>query len=234
MSYSTTWSDLPMRRHDVPMPVTCGGCGPMGMLAVAGLGAAPSEDPRMVRKYATVKSTYSPRNVSSDQAARAATAIVTEARKQFPEHTVRKIGTTGWTRKGTVGYEVILSAPMRAGEIKQRNFRVGQAAGPRIGSGTSLYNALTFISPSDVVDTPAEAETPATGPVAPPVAESSEGGGFFSQKVGGIPAWMLLGTGAVLLVGVGVVAMRKKKTPSPVTANRRRRRRRRRSSRRFR
>lgn len=199
--------------------------------ATAGLGAGwkpdagqtPADDPRTVKQYATVKGDYQPSNISSSQTTKAANEILTEARRQFAGMTVNKIGTTGWTSGGRVGFEVILRTPMRAGEIKRKIAVIGNLAGPRVGTNTRLLNALTYITPSDFVDAVVEAGAPDVA-----VPESAgEGGGFFSAKVGGVPAWVVGGLG-ILTVGGILFAVTRKKKSAPVAANRRGRRRRRR------
>jgi len=191
-----------------------------------GPGQTPADDPRMVKQYATVKGDYQARNIGSGLTTRAADEVVNEAKRQFAGMTVSKIGTTGWTKQGRVGFEVILRTPMRAGDIKRKVAAIGSLAGPRVGTNTQLIGALTYITPSDFVEAVLE-------PGAPDVAvpeSAGEGGGFFSAKVGGVPAWAL---GALGLVAVGglVFAVTRKK-PAAVAANRRRRRRRRSSRRR--
>lgn len=218
---------------------------PAGPAWTPAAGQLPSDDPRMVRQYSTVRSTYTPRGITSAQSARAADLLVAEAQRQFPGNTVRKIGTTGWTNDGQVGYEVILAQTTRAGDIKRKNKTVGDIVGPTVGSGTSFYNALTWIRDADVA-VPATPSVPLTPSPVPsttlPPGAAPDGSGtpwsatpvpteaqpsFFEQDVGGVPVWAVGLIGVAVLGGVAFVVLRKPSSPAP-TANRRRRARRRR------
>jgi hypothetical protein len=214
---------------------------PTGPAWTPAAGQIPADDPRMVRQYATVRSTYSPRGISPAQAPRAADLLVAEAQRQFPGNTVRKIGTTGWTNDGQVGYEVILAQETRAGDIKRKNKAVGDIVGPTVGTGTSFYNALTWIRDADIAVPTAPALAPSApstypGQVPPPSttlpgpswtpAPTEAQPGFFEQEVGGVPVWAVGLIGIAVLGGVAFVVLRK---PSAApTANSRRRRYRRR------
>jgi len=182
---------------------------------------APADDPRMVRQFTTVRSTYRVRNLGGDRtAARAAEVILQKARALFSGNTVRKIGTTGWTSDGKVGFEVILAAATRAGEIKSKNFQAGQQAAAQLGGNVAFYDAATSIPSNAFEDAP---------PTAPPIPETTpssiatEEEGFLTQRVAGLPVWALGLIGIGVVGGVTVIALRKK--PSAVAANRRRRRR---------
>ncbi len=186
-----------------------------------GRGQTPADDPRMVKKFARVRGDYRPGNIGSGLTTRAANLLVDEAKRQFSGMTVRKIGSTGWTPQGRVGFEVILRNPMRAGEIKQKIETIGRLAGPRVGTNTRLYAALTYIKPGDYF----AGALPAEGapPSAPPLVAEEEG--FFAKKVGGIPVWAAGALGIAAVGGVVLLATKKKK-PAAVAANRSRRRRR--------
>lgn len=191
----------------------------------------PADDPRIVRQFSTIRSTYRVRNLGGDRTASAAAeAILAKARALFSGNTVRKIGTTGWTSDGKVGFEVILAQPMRAGEIKQKNFQAGQQASAQMGGNVSFYDAATSI-PSNAFE-----EAPPTAPPTPEIAPSTLPGteqeNFLTQNVAGLPVWALGLIGIGVVGGIVVIATRKKK-PAAVAANRRRRSRRpRRNSRR--
>lgn len=197
----------------------------------AGMGAEPwtgkpSDDPRMVKRFTTIRSTYRVRNLGGDRtASKAADAIVAKARRLFSGNTVRKIGSTGWTSGGKVGFEVILAQDTRAGEIKRKNFQAGQQAAAQMGGNVQFYDAATSIPSNAFQDAPASApSTPETAPSAT-ASEEASGEGFLTRKVAGLPVWALalIGLG---VVGGGVVLISKRKTKAP-TPNRRRRRRRR-------
>jgi hypothetical protein len=201
-----------------------------GMLGVDGLGQStwtpgpgqtPADDPRMVKKYAVVKSLYRVRNVSSANASRLADLLVSRARALYPGNTVKKVGTTGWTRDGRVGFEVSLANATRAGEIKQRNAGARNVAA-QIGGGAELYDAQTYISPSDYMPLQDTMLPPGEQPVASPQETPSA-----PARLGGLPIWAVAGIGVAALGAVAFVALRKK----PVAANRTRRRSRRRMSR---
>lgn len=192
---------------------------------------APAEDPRMVKKFTTITSSYRVRNLGGDRTAeKAAQAILAAARQKFSGNTVRLIGTTGWTSGGKVGFQVILAQDTRAGEIKQKNFQAGKKAQSTMGGNVTFYDATTSIPSTAFVDAPpgtppTPEETPSTTPDQD-VAETS----FFSKKVAGVPMWAVTLIGGGLVVGVGYMALKpKKRAPVP---NRRRKRRRRRTSRR--
>ncbi len=201
---------------------------------------APADDPRMVRQFTTVRSTYRVRNLGGDRtAARAAEAVLAKARALFSGNTVRKIGTTGWTNDGKVGYEVILATNTRAGEIKRKNFQAGQQAAAEMGGNVSFYDAATAIPGNSFVDAPPTAPpTPEMAPSSTPAQElAAQNGNFLTQRVAGLPVWALGLIGVGVVGGVVVLATRKKKAPAPTPNKRRRRRRstrrrRRRSSRR--
>lgn len=191
-----------------------------GMLGLNGLGQttwspgpgqSPADDPRMVKKYAVIRSVYRVRNVPSDKAGRLADLLLSRARALFPGNTVRKIGTTGWMNDGRVGYEVHLAAATRAGEIKQRNATARDVAA-QLGGGAELYDAQTIISASDYMPLEDTMLPPSEQPVATPA----------SSTVGGLPVWAVAGIGVAAIGAIAFVALRKK----PVTANRRRSRRR--------
>lgn len=192
-----------------------------GMLGLNGLGQttwspgpgqSPADDPRMVKKYAVIRSVYRVRNVPSDKAGRLADLLLSRARALFPGNTVRKIGTTGWMNDGRVGYEVHLAAATRAGEIKQRNATARDVAA-QLGGGAELYDAQTIISASDYMPLEDTMLPPSEQPVATPET---------SSMVGGLPVWAVAGIGVAAIGAIAFVALRKK----PVTANRRRSRRR--------
>lgn len=213
------------------------GLGEMLYRYQAGLGVepwtgVPAEDPRMVRQFTIVRSTYRVRNLGGDRtAARAADAILAKARALFSGNTVRKIGTTGWTGDGKVGYEVILAQDTRAGEIKSKNFRAGQQAAAQMGGSVQFYDAATAIPSNAFIDAPPSAPaTPETAPSSTPSQEAAAQGNVLTQKVAGLPVWALGLIGIGVVGGVAFVATRKK--PAPVAPNRRRRRSKRRSSRR--
>lgn len=199
-----------------------------GMLGVDGLGQTtwtpgpgqmPADDPRMVKKYAVVRSLYRVRNVPRDKAGRLADLLLARARALYPGNTVRKVGTTGWTNDGRVGFEVSLANATRAGEIKQRNAGARSVAA-QLGGGAELYDAQTFISPSDYMPLEDTMLPPGEQPVATESAPAS-------RTVGGLPIWAVAGIGAAAIGAIAFVALRKK----PVAANRTRRRSRRRMSR---
>lgn len=209
----------------------------------------PADDPRIVRKFAKVTSVYSPRNISGNQTTKVAEMLVVEARRRFPKHKVQKIGTTGWTSSshragsGKVGFEVILSEPMRAGAIKKRFFEIGQKVGPEVGPQTSLYDARTLFNSRDLSMPEAEEEAEVAmkerqeedltkPPPEPPPAPEEEDTNFLTQEVAGLPVWLIgvLGIGAI--GGVAYLTMRGGQKTAPVTPNKRKRRRRRRRSRR--
>lgn len=211
---------------------------------------APSDDPRIARKYAKVTSVYSPRNISGDQTTKVAEMLVVEAKRRFPKHRVRKIGQTGWTSSshpagsGKVGFEIILSEPMRAGAIKKRFFEIGQKVGPEVGPQTSLYDARTIFNPSDLsmpkpeeqakVELKEQEEDLTKPPPEPPKTQKDENGNFLTQEVAGLPVWLIgvLGVGAVGGVAYLTLRGRGKGAAGGVTPNRRKRRRRRRTRRR--
>lgn len=181
---------------------------------------APAEDPRMVRQFTTIRATYRVRNLGGDRtAARAAAAILSKAQALFSGNTVRKIGTTGWTSDGKVGFEVILASAMRAGEIKQKNFMAGQQAAAQMGGNVEFYDAATSIPSNAFEDAPPTA--PPTPETTPYVATTEDN--FLTQEVGGLPVWALGLIGIGVVGGVAFVVLRKK--PAAVAANRRRRRR---------
>lgn len=192
----------------------------------------PSEDPRMVKRFTRVRSTYQVRNVPSDKAAEAAQRIKYQGTQLFRGHTVSKIGSTGWTGDGRVGYEVVLAQPMRAGEIKQKNFQAGVRAGRGMGGGAQFLNGRTHIPSNAFVDAaPSAPSTPETAPSSLPGEALSTQGNVLTQRVAGLPVWALGLIGIGVVGGVAVIATRGRKKRAPV-ANRHRRRRRRRSSRR--
>lgn len=195
-----------------------------GMLGVDGLGQTtwtpgpgqtPADDPRMVKKFAVVRSLYRVRNVPSAQARRLADLLLSRARNLYPGNTVRKVGTTGWTNDGRVGFEVSLANATRAGEIKQRNATARDVAA-QLGGGAELYDAQTFISPSDYMPLEDTMLAPSEQPVSTDQPSST-------GMVGGLPIWAVAGIGVAAIGAIAFVALRKK----PVTANRRRRSRRR-------
>lgn len=180
-----------------------------------GPGQTPADDPRMVKKFAVVRSVYRVRNVPSDKAGRLADLLLSRARTLFQGSTVRKIGTTGWMNDGRVGFEVILAAATRAGEIKLRNATARDVAG-QLGGGAELYDAQTIISPTDYMPLEDTMLPPGEQPVA--TMESTE-----TRTIGGLPIWAAAGIGVAALGALAFVMTRKK----PVTSNRRRARRRR-------
>jgi hypothetical protein len=202
----------------------------------AGLGVepwtgAPAEDPRMVKRYTKIRATYAVSNVPSDRAAEAAQRILYQGRQLFQGHNVSKIGTTGWTSGGRVGYEVILATPMRAGEIKQKNYQAGVRASAGMGGNARLHSGQTSIPQSGFEAAPPTApSTPETTPSQTPSQNAAAAQTGLNQRVGGIPIWGLGLIGIGVVGGVTVLVMSRKK--KAVAANRRRRRRRRRSSRR--
>lgn len=184
-----------------------------------GPGQTPADDPRMVKKYAVVRSVYRVRNVPSDKAGRLADLLLSRARTLFAGSTVRKIGSTGWTNDGRVGFEIVLSAATRAGEIKLRNATARDVAG-QLGGGAELYDAQTVISPTDYMPLEDTMLPPSEQPVAMEPATES-------RTIGGLPIWAVAGLGVAAVGAVALLTMRKK----PVTSNRRRSRSRRRMSR---
>jgi hypothetical protein len=196
-----------------------------GMGWTPGPGQSPADDPRMVKQFTIVKAYYRVRGLSGDRnAARAGSVILAKARALYSGNTVRKLsgsGATGWVSGGRTGFEVILANPMRAGEIKRKNFQAGQQAGHEIGGGVAFYDASTSI--------------PASGFEAAPSASPSEeaaaaNGNFLTQRVAGLPVWAIGVIGLTVVGGLGYMALKPKK--AAVAANRRRRRRRRRTTRR--
>jgi hypothetical protein len=174
------------------------------------------------------------RNLGGDNtAAKAADKIYAAARSAYSGNTARKLGGSGWgggSLQGKVGFEVTLAQPMRAGEIKQKNFQAGKKAQSQM-SGTTWYDATTQIPSNAFVDAPPQTPpTPEEAPSTTPdqdVAETS----FLSKRVAGLPVWAIGGISIVLVGGIGYMATRKK-SPAPTPNRRRRRRRRRRTSRR--
>jgi hypothetical protein len=169
----------------------------------------PSEDPRMVKQFTTIRSTYNVRGLGGERtASQAADVVLAKARSLFAGNTVRKIGTTGWIAGGRVGYEVILAAPMRAGEIKRKNFQAGQQAAAQMGGPVRFTDARTVIPSNAFQDsspsapsTPEQSSSAATeeeqaAELAP---QTGEGDSFLTRKAAGLPVW------AWGLVGVGVV-----------------------------
>lgn len=167
-----------------------------GML---GLGAtpwtgAPSEDPRMVRSGTVVRSTFTTSGIGgSTTPAMVASVLEATAREAFHGSTVRKIGSTGWIAGGRVGYDVTLSSPMRAGLVKQTNYRVGKRAEARLGGQVKFLNGRTLIPDANLEDAPSM-----PGPSVPSEAASSPGASS-SRRIMGLPVW------AVALLGTGVV-----------------------------
>lgn len=213
------------------------GLGATGMLYRYGAGLGytgpPAGDPRMVKRYTVVRSTYDVRGLGGNNTSdRAANTILSKARQLFSGNTVRKIGTTGWVSGGRVGYEVILSGETRAGEIKEKNFKAGQAAASAMGGNVRFTDARTSIPANAYVEAPADAPPiPEEEPSATPEEEvAAANGGFFSKKVGGVPVWAVGGVSILLLGGVFYYATRP--PARRVSANRRRRKRRRSSRRR--
>lgn len=176
-----------------------------------GPGQTPADDPRMVKKFAVVRSVYRVRNVPSDKAGRLADLLLSRARTLFQGSTVRKIGTTGWMNDGRVGFEVILAAATRAGEIKLRNATARDVAS-QLGGGAELYDAQTIISPTDYMPLEDTMLPPGEQPVA--TMESTE-----TRTIGGLPIWAAAGIGVAALGALAFVMTRKK----PVTSNRRKR-----------
>lgn len=211
--------------------------------ATAGMGAAewtpgpgeiPADDPRIVRRAATVQSTYSPRNIGSEQTTKVADMVLEEAKRQFPNDRVRKLGPTGWTSSkhpagaGEVGYEVVLTEARRAGVIKRRNYNVGQKVSKKLGSDGDLYNARTFFNNADLSmpqpESPPEEKEAAKEP-APPK-ETPKAAPWFQQDVGGVPVWVMGLLGAGTIGGLGWYLARRRRKKAPVAPNRRRRRKR--------
>jgi hypothetical protein len=209
-----------------------------GMLGLpAGLGSGwtgtPSEDPRMVKQFTTVRATWTVSNVPSEKATQVGQRLLAEAQRLFSGNTVRMIGTNGWMAGGRVGYDVILAAPMRAGEIKQKNFTAGRDAQAWLRrqesrlENASLNGAQTLIPSNGFEAAPASAPpTPEVAPSAPdtlyaPAEQSSEN--FLTQDVGGLPVWGLGLIGLAVVGGLGFVLLSKPKAKAP-TPNRRRRR----------
>lgn len=192
---------------------------------------APAADPRIVQRYTVIRATWRVRNVPSDKAQQAADRLLYQGRQAFSGNTVRKIGSTGWTADGRVGYEVILAQDTRAGEIKQKNFQAGtraQAALRDAGgiSNAELYDAQTAIPSNAFTDAPPTAPaTPETTPSSTTTGPAPSEG-FLTQRVAGLPVWAVGLIGITIVGGVVVVATRRR--PAAVTANRRRRSRRRR------
>lgn len=187
-----------------------------------------SDDPRMVKRFTIVRSTYRVRNLGGERTAKvAADRVLAKARALFAGNTVRRIGTTGWTSDGKVGYEVILANVTRAGEIRGKNYQAGQQAAAAMGGGVEFYDASTIIPANAYVDAPPEA------PATPEVAPSAEGEEepFLSRKVAGLPVWAVGLLGMTVVGGLGYMALRPKKKAA-VAANRRGRKRRRRRRRR--
>lgn len=196
----------------------------------AGLGVepwtgAPAADPRMVKRFTTIRSTYNVRGLGGDwTAARAANVLLAKARALYPGNTVHRIGSTGWISGGRVGFEVILAQTTRAGEIKQKNYQAGQRAAAAMGGNVRFTDAQTTIPSSGFTEAAPDAPaTPETTPSAPLTTTSD--GNFLTQRVAGLPVWALGLIGLGVVGGIAVVLTRKK--PAAVAANRRRRRRRR-------
>jgi hypothetical protein len=144
-----------------------------------------------------------------------------EAEARFPGATIKD---AGWQTGGVVGFSLIVPTEMRAGDIKQRFFVIGQAVGPRVGTGTSLTDSKTHINAGDLREPEAAAPAPAESPDAgPPATESAVP--FYMKKALGMPAW-LLGVGGLVVLGGGLWLMRgrKRAAATAVTANSRRRR----------
>jgi len=190
-----------------------------------GPGQTPADDPRIVKQFTIVRSTYRVRGLGGDRtAARAADAVLAKARALFSGNTVRKIGKTGWVEGGKVGYEVILAAPTRAGEIKSKNKQAGRQAAGVLGGGVEFYDASTSIPANAFMDAPPDAPAvPEEAPSATPEEEAAQGS-FLTRRVAGLPVWAVGVIGLTVVGGLGYFALRPKK--AAVAANRRRRRRR--------
>lgn len=208
----------------------------LGMLyRYHGLGAwtgKPSEDPRMVKRYTVVRATWRAEGLPSGGAAEAAQRLHYQGRQLFPGNNVRKIGSTGWISGGRVGYEVVLANPMRAGEIKSKNFQAGLRAARGMGGSVRFVDARTAIPSNAFEDAPASAPTtPEEEPSATPEQEQSADDNPLTRRVAGLPVWGwgLLGLGTLGVIGA-VAFSGPRRRPAAVSPNRRRRRRRRRRS----
>jgi hypothetical protein len=193
-----------------------------------GPGQTPADDPRILSRLGKFQQTYKatgPSGWGTGNTVAAADALLRAARKQFTGQTVRKLGTTGWTSTGRIGFEVTLAQPMRWGEIKAKG-KLIESANPLSGvyDGLRLTDALTqklsgtLAEPSVAADPAAVAELPAG-----PEPEEASGGdeGFLTQKIAGLPVWGIGIMGFGIVGGIAYLALRKK--PASVTANRRRR-----------
>lgn len=235
-----------MGRVDPGIDISHYGAPYRGMFGLDGLGmlyryqglgtwtGKPSEDPRMVKRHTVIRATWRAEGLPSGGAAEAAQRLYYQGRQLFPGNTVRKIGSTGWIAGGRVGYEVILASPMRAGEIKSKNFQAGVRAARGMGGNVRFTEARTAIPSSAFEDAPAGAPpTPEEQPSATPEEQAAGREALMTRRVAGLPmwGWGLIGVGAIGVIGA-VALSGPKRRRAPVTPNRRRRRRRRRSSRR--
>lgn len=183
---------------------------------------APAADPRMIRRYATVKATYRVRGVSAANAPRAVALLNNEARRRFSGG----VRNARWNADGSVGFEISLSTDTRAGEVKRKLFEIGQVVGPQIQNGASIYDAKTIISPSDIAETAPVTTQDGSTVLAPESETSGPAEPFYMKTVLGLPVWGL-GLGVVTLGAVGFFFMRRRKrattsATSAVTANARR------------
>lgn len=189
---------------------------------------AANDDPRIVRQYGKVTARYQARNVSAAQAPSVPGMLATSARTKFPRDNVTG---AGWFADGRVGFDVIVASETRLGELRRQMGNVGLEVGPRIGTGTELYNSRVGWQWADIKAPPGSPALPADTTVAtgPADAAATDDSGFFGKKLGGVPVWALGLIGIVLVGGVATAVLVKKKprasAPAPVTANRRHRRR---------
>lgn len=205
-----------------------------GMRGLGSWTGKPSEDPRMVKRFTTIKATWRAQNLPSGGAAEAAQRLYYQGTQLFRGNTVRKIGGTGWIAGGRVGYEVILANSMRAGEIKSKNFQAGQRAQSGMGGNVRFTDPRTSIPANGFTESGTDAPaTPEETPSAT-LSEQTAAQSPFTRQVAGLPAWAwgAIGIGAIGVVATVALSGKPRRAAPAVTPNRRRRRRRRRSSRR--
>jgi hypothetical protein len=231
-----------------PRQAMAGGGDGLGMLYRygAGLGAAPpvwtgapAEDPRMLKRYSKVKSTYAVSNVPGAKAGTVADLLLAAARAKFPGNTVRKIGSTGWIAGGRVGFEVIVAQPMRLGEFKSKSKAIelanplaskgGLPASAALSGASTSYNQGDLMSVEEQTAASGGAPTPESTGTTPP---DVPGGAMATPSAPEFPwKWIAVGTGAVALIGIVAAVAMKKPARAPTPNRRRRSTRRRRSSR---
>lgn len=205
----------------------------VGMLYRYGLGVAPwtgvpSADPRMVKQFTKVTATFRVKGINQTDktTTKVADALLAKARALYSGNTVRKAGGgSGWLSGGRVGFEVILAATTRAGDIKQKNFQAGQQTGSSMG--VEFTDASTLIPSNAFEDAP-----PGTPPTPETSPSSTESENPLTRKVAGLPVWALGLIGIGVIGGGAVLLTRKKKAPTPNRRRRPAKRKRRRSTRR--